>query len=541
MTYFDLNGMELYPVSTMRRHIQFIVLLAVVAVSRFLILFLSQTHVHSDEAIIGLMAKHISEGLYYPFYMYGQPYNACAAWEAYVASVVFMVFGVGVIQLKSCIVVISLATLVLFYQTVTKIYDLRTAWWSSLVLALMPSLLKWDFQVRGYSFYFLAIPVLTGLFFSFEPGNGMRARKFFIFGLASGLSVWCLELILTLVAAFWGLLLLRRMLSVKNTLAGLLGFIIGYLPAMIYNLMYHFKSWHYIFIEKASAPLSVFHPSVVAHTFLVELPKFFGPDTVIWYFPETPLSGWLFYGITMAAIILALAPFLKEPMKVKSTLAPGAINDPEQKDFLILILIAVSFVPYVVTIIHVPTYLVGGCFFFAILIGRLISRCLASTAPLKRGLGVALAVVTVAVGVGVEIQTARHNQIDTLTLDRSGHSYYMERIPGADIEAVQNYLAREQISSTWATLQFVYPLIFETNERLAVSSAVFNFQYQAYPPSVPRRMPPDTCGVFVVETDSPFLPVIEAQATKAAGAPPLVTKFGTMTIVEVGKTETLSR
>lgn len=60
----------------MRRHGLFLGLLVLVAASRFVVLFASQTHVHSDEAIIGLMAKHISEGRFYPFYMYGQPYNA---------------------------------------------------------------------------------------------------------------------------------------------------------------------------------------------------------------------------------------------------------------------------------------------------------------------------------------------------------------------------------------------------------------------------------------------------------------------------------
>jgi hypothetical protein len=71
----------------MRRHGWVIALLIIVAVARFAILMTSQTHVHSDEAIIGLMGKHILEGRYFPFYMYGQPYNAGAAWEAYLAAI----------------------------------------------------------------------------------------------------------------------------------------------------------------------------------------------------------------------------------------------------------------------------------------------------------------------------------------------------------------------------------------------------------------------------------------------------------------------
>jgi hypothetical protein len=110
-------------------------ILGVAAVSRFVILLTSQTHVHSDEAIIGLMAKHIAEGRSYPFYMYGQPYNAGASAEAYLASVPFAIFGAGVLALKTCNVVLSLVCLVLFYVMVTRLYDRRTVALASLTFA----------------------------------------------------------------------------------------------------------------------------------------------------------------------------------------------------------------------------------------------------------------------------------------------------------------------------------------------------------------------------------------------------------------------
>src|SRR6266536_2722288 len=98
----------------MRRHALFVGVFILVAAARFVILLTSQTHVHSDEAIIGLMGKHILEGRYLPFYMYGQAYNAGAAWEAYLAAISFVLFGVGVISLKSCMVVLPLFCLLLF-------------------------------------------------------------------------------------------------------------------------------------------------------------------------------------------------------------------------------------------------------------------------------------------------------------------------------------------------------------------------------------------------------------------------------------------
>src|SRR6266850_4701037 len=135
----------------MRRHALFIGVLVLIAAARFAILLMSQTHVHSDEAIIGLMGKHILEGRYFPFYMYGQAYNAGAAWEAYLASIAFALFGVGVVPLKGCIVVLSLLCLFLFYRMGCALYDQRTAVFAALAFALTPSLLKWHFQVRGYS------------------------------------------------------------------------------------------------------------------------------------------------------------------------------------------------------------------------------------------------------------------------------------------------------------------------------------------------------------------------------------------------------
>src|SRR5439155_6489751 len=141
-----------------------------------------QTHVHSDEAIIGLMGKHILEGRYFPFYMYGQPYNAGAAWEAYLAAIAFAVFGVSVIPLKSCILVLSLLCLVLFYWMCLALYDQRTALLAAIVFAVTPSLLKWHFQVRGYSWYFLSIPILTMLFTSFASDWARKQTTLFFFG-----------------------------------------------------------------------------------------------------------------------------------------------------------------------------------------------------------------------------------------------------------------------------------------------------------------------------------------------------------------------
>src|SRR5439155_849518 len=329
----------------MRRNALFVGVLVLTAAARFAILLTSQTHVHSDEAIIGLMGKHIMEGRYFPSYMYGQPYNAGAAWEGYLAAIAFALFGVSVIALKGCIVVLSLLCVFLFYLMCLALYDQRAAVLATIVFALTPSLLKWHFQVRGYSWYFLSIPVLTLLFLSIESTPNRRWPRFFLFGI----------------------------------------------------------------------------------------------DTVLWYYPEKPASGFIFYTIAILAVGVAAWPFIRSPLKVVAAIRGGFVDGDEQRDLLLLLLIMACFVPYVTAPLRVPGYFLAGCFFFAVLNGRLLERCFTSSKLVVRLGGIGIFVAAVITATAVIIDAARHNEIETLTLCDSSEGYCMTRIAGSDLERVENH------------------------------------------------------------------------------------------------------
>ncbi len=323
----------------MRRHALFIGLLIIIAAARFTILLASQTHVHSDEAIIGLMGKHILEGRYFPFYMYGQPYNAGAAWEAYLAAIAFAFFGVGVIALKSCIVVLSLLCLFLFYRMCQMLYDECTAVLATIVFALTPSLLKWHFQTRGYSWYFLSIPLLTILFLSIQSTPNRRWLPFLLFGAVSGLSIWGLELGIAFNVVLWVLLLMRRNVSFNNALVALAGFIIGYAPAIAFNLTHHFANWNAVLGKTAGGGLALFfHSGELSQIFVTEMPKFFGADTVLWYYPEKPALGFVFYTIALLASGVAVWPFIRSPSKILVAIRGGFARSNEERDLLLLLL-----------------------------------------------------------------------------------------------------------------------------------------------------------------------------------------------------------
>jgi hypothetical protein len=518
----------------MRRHAFFIGILIIVAAARVTILLVSQTHVHSDEAIIGLMGKHILEGRYFPFYMYGQPYNAGAAWEAYLAAIAFALFGVGVIPLKSCIVVLSLVCLSLFYWMCRALYDKGSALLATVAFALAPSLLKWHFQVRGYSWYFLSIPILTILFFSIESSPIPKRRLLFLLGLISGLGIWSLELAVPLVIAVWSLLIVRGKLVRSNVAAGIAGFAIGYAPTIAFNVTHHFSNWRYLLLMRGSGEFApLFHLSTYPQIFLREMPKFFGPDTILWYYPERSLSGLVFYAIAILAVGLAVWPFLRAPSKLLRALRGSSADDHQQKDLVMLVLTSACFLLYLTGSNGVPSYFFGGLFFLSALTGRMLHGLFSSSRILPRFSGAVVLGAILLAGVGVMIETGAHDQIETLSLCNHGKSYCMTRISAPDLESVQQYLRQHQVTSVWTTTSFVYPLLFESGETLAVSDAIFGYPLRVYPQALPWREPsPDLNTVTVIETDSPFCSPVESRYAQIMGTAPLVSRYGKLSVID---------
>jgi hypothetical protein len=518
----------------MRRHRPFLLILAATAIVRFAILFLSQTHLTSDEAIIGLMGKHISEGRYFPFYFYGIAYNASCAWEAYLAVIPFWLLGVGVIVLKIPTVLLSLLCLALFYVMTTRLYSIRVATLSSLVFALWPGLLKWHFQPRGYAFYFLLIPALVILFLVVEKQKVPRGRDVFFFGLLCGIGFWGMELLLISIVALWLLLFLRRKFSVNGLAAGIGGFVIGYAPAICWNFTHKFSNWHFLFFEKPEAGglVARFGLSAWRQIILHEMPKFFSADTVLWYYPETHWSGYVLYPVTLIAVAVIGWQALRWK-KIWDAFSSGFTATETNTDLLMLILIAASFIPYLIAPLRVPGYFLGGTFFMSILIARCVERWFAEEQFFPRAIAALMLLAMVVCGVDAIIDTATHNQIETLTLSPNHRDHEMIRIPGRDIEAVEKEIAQDQIKAVWTSISFVYPLIFETNEKLIASESIFGVDRPVYPPSIPKPEPSEYGrAIFVVETNSPFRGEIETVLAQKSGAPPQISEHGTLIIIK---------
>src|SRR5437879_8977887 len=140
------------------------------------------------------------------------------------------------------------------------------------------------------------------------------------------------------------------------------------------------------------------------------MPKFFSADTVLWYYPETHWSGYILYFVTELAVVIAAWGALP---KIRNAFSSGFVTDTN-KDLLILILIGVSFVPYIIAPLRVPGYFLGATFFMSILIARCVDRFLVDNKMLVRAVGAEMLLDVVVCVVDAVIETVRYNYIAKL-------------------------------------------------------------------------------------------------------------------------------
>jgi hypothetical protein len=102
-----------------------LVVLAVAARSAVFV-FWQQSFFDSDQAVIGLMAKHLSELRAFPVFMYGQSYMLGV--EAWLAAPVFLLLGVSVTSLKLPLLAMNLAVAILLLRILEREVGLRPAY-----------------------------------------------------------------------------------------------------------------------------------------------------------------------------------------------------------------------------------------------------------------------------------------------------------------------------------------------------------------------------------------------------------------------------
>ncbi|HSO72723.1 MAG TPA: hypothetical protein VLR91_08765, partial [Thermodesulfobacteriota bacterium] len=96
------------------------------------LLYLIYPFMDADQAINGLMARHILLGEF-PIFFYGQDY--CGSIEAYLVSTIFFLFGASRFTLGLTIALLSLFLIFFAYRLAVLLFDRKTALVAALLIA----------------------------------------------------------------------------------------------------------------------------------------------------------------------------------------------------------------------------------------------------------------------------------------------------------------------------------------------------------------------------------------------------------------------
>ena len=132
----------------MRDRITVYVLLCIATILRFDFLVASDFRIDSDEAIVGLMARHALEQGVLPVFYYGQHYMG--SFEPLMAALSFSWLGAGVFALKIVPLLFSILFLFLVYRLGTEIASPAVGKVALLLGAIPPAtLVIWSTKARG--------------------------------------------------------------------------------------------------------------------------------------------------------------------------------------------------------------------------------------------------------------------------------------------------------------------------------------------------------------------------------------------------------
>lgn len=190
----------------------------------------------ADEAVVGLMARHIAFNGEAPIFYYGQAY--LGSLEAFTAAPLFLAFNSSGVVLKLVPVAYSLGFLVLSALVARRIFGDGPALLTAFYLALPPAMWAlWSTKARGGYAEVLFLGEALLLLTLWLSGTRRPVWGYLAWGLVAGLALWThLLAVVYLVPAAVFLALRRRHWPILDLLTASGGFVLGAAPLLVANV-----------------------------------------------------------------------------------------------------------------------------------------------------------------------------------------------------------------------------------------------------------------------------------------------------------------
>ena len=408
----------------------------------------------ADEAIVGLMARHVLEGEVSVFY-WGALYGGSL--DAFLAAAVFALTGSSVLALKLVSVAIFAAAAVLVWRVGRRtVGEPAAAIGAALFWIWPPFLIWWSTKERGYFGSGLVIglaAVLLALRLR-ERDSRLDAAGL---GLAVGLGVWVTlqSWLLALPAVAW--LIWRRPAVLRLAWLAVPAALVGAAPWLVWNVRH---GWNAVVPESVAGAESTY-AGRFWDLFTTVLPTWLGlrvPYSLDWTFG--PVAG-------VAVLVAALAGFAyllwRRPPGLEPLLVLGAAFP---------FLYAASSFTFLTT---EPRYLVFLGPVPALLLGRALARPRLAAA----GLAVALAVSVVG------LRALERQDLFTPEVHEGGVT--------AELGPLVDRLERDGVEHVYANYWLAYRITFESDERV-VATSTGHVRYEPHDRAV--RSDPRAAHVF---------------------------------------------
>ena len=204
---------------------------------------------NSDEATMGLMARHIAYKGEHPIFIYGQ--NYMGSLEAHIGAALFFVFGSSLFSLRLGLVLLFTTFLIVMYLLTSLLYSKKFALAIVILFSIgSAELLTRQLKAVGGAeetmlFGSLLILLSSWLVLSYQKDASASTRRrrwllYGCFGLTMGLGMWSHLLVLPFVVASLVFLIFfcYRELSLLAVAVFVFGLTTGFLPSLIFNIQH---------------------------------------------------------------------------------------------------------------------------------------------------------------------------------------------------------------------------------------------------------------------------------------------------------------
>ncbi len=211
--------------------------LAIAALWRIVVLASGAVSFHSDEAIVGLMARHINQGQPIPVFFYGQPYMGSL--DPWLVSIAFRLFGESVLSIRlvqSALYLALVGTTMLLALRLSA--SVQVAAIAGLLIAIPPTVLTLYTTVSlgGYGETLVIGNLLLLVGYEIRQRQKASWRYWLALGFVTGLGWWTNSLIVVYAIPVAILLLPGNWRRGRMIMLALVAFIVGSLPWWLYKL-----------------------------------------------------------------------------------------------------------------------------------------------------------------------------------------------------------------------------------------------------------------------------------------------------------------